>query len=149
MAKLTPQKRFTFSVNEWAARVKPLVLSRVDPTEWTRLIAEAVCQTADWEYQKRSWFGLSATEVGSADETFSRLFDDVDFDDFLKSPTVRLTDRQRELGDSLKDRMNLYASQTPEHLNDAEVFGDPAWEEIRQAARRFLDALEFGQAKTD
>lgn len=116
----------------------------IDPEEWVRVIAKAVWQIADREYQERSWFGLSATEVGSADEAFNRLFSDLDFEDFLESPHVQLTNQQHQLGAALRDRMNEYASRTPTNLSDPEVFNDPAWDEIRQAARRFFDSLQVG-----
>ena len=113
---------------------------RMTAAEWTELIKDTVRHIADKAYQERSWLGRG-TEVDSPEEMFCRLFDDLDFEGFLKAEDVPLTADQRMRGRLLSYKMNDYASRTPKLLNATEVLKDPRWEEIRAAADGFLEII--------
>jgi hypothetical protein len=116
--------------------------------EWTKLITGSVDRLADRNYQERAWFGKS-NEISSPDEMFSELFDDLDFEDYLRSEEIRLTERQRELGRVLEARMNQYANRTPPILDPHKVIDDPEWDEIRRAAQKFGNLLKQGRMNAD
>ena len=113
----------------------------IEPAEWTTLITDSVDRLADRNYQERAWFDKS-NEVSSPDEMFCQLFDDLDFESYLRSEAIRLTERQRELGRVLEARMNHYANRTPSILDPYTVINDPEWDEIRKAAQDFGNSLK-------
>lgn len=120
--------------------------------DWTQLILDAVEPIADRNCQERSWFDRpwlgspkGYREISSPNEDLSRLFDDLDFDDYLRSPGVTLSEEQRRLGLLFRDKLHDFSNDTPQFLNPAEVIDDPRWVDIRKAAGAFADALRKGK----
>ena len=107
---------------------------------WLSRIKEAVSAIADRDYQQRAWFE-SGPEVSSPVEMYCNLFDDFDYGNFLCSPQVGLTDEQKDLGTTLKEKMDAYSALIGDQPDPSDVIDDPRWDEIRQAAQRLLDKL--------
>ena len=87
--------------------------------ERTEFIKQSLTQLADKNYQERSWFSRGL-DISSPDKMFCRIFDNLDFENFLNKKAVSLNLDQRTKGKLLRDRMDKYAGGTPESL-------DPGW----------------------
>ena len=108
---------------------------------WKSFVIEAVRDVADREFQERSWFNKSTTEVSSPDEVICTLFDDALFEEFLESDEIGLNDIQRQLGKKLAKAMSQYNCIIDTKLDAQAVFDDPTWGRIRKLAQDFLDSI--------
>ncbi len=107
---------------------------------WERNILDVIKRISDRAYQERTWFG-STEIISSPEELYCELFDDYTYDDFLESPSIHLTQRQRNLGIQLKEKLNSYSKTIDELPDPKKVFNDTAWDEIRKLAKQFLDSF--------
>jgi hypothetical protein len=114
----------------------------MSPGRWKISICDVVEDISNEEFQRTAWFGSSSTQVSSPDELRSQFFDDFDFADFLNSPEVNLTSKQKSAGKDLKSNMEKFADSTPKHLDPREVVDDERRKEIRIAAQAFLETLD-------
>jgi hypothetical protein len=121
-------------------------------SDWRQLILSAVEALADRIHQERTWFDRpdpvspgGYREISSPGEEINRLFSDLDFEDYLKSPKITLTPTQQKLGLSLVAKVNHFCDTTPTFLNPAEVIDDPRWSGVREAAGAFAIALRDGK----
>lgn len=108
---------------------------------WTKGVLDIVTKISSKEYQERTWFGGS-DQISSPEELSCQLFDDFLFDSFLASDDVGLTVRQRELGTQLKIKMEEFLSGISDTPDPRDVFNDPAWAKIREAAALLFDSFK-------
>jgi hypothetical protein len=113
----------------------------MSPETWQTAICDVVEDISDEEFQRAAWFALMPNVVSSPDELICRLLDDLIFGEFLVSPPVNLTSKQRSVGLVLKTRIEEFAESTPAQLDPCQVIGDERWNEIRVAARAFLNTF--------
>lgn len=114
----------------------------MSPERWKIPICDVIKDIANEEFQRTAWFGLSPTQVSSPDELLCQFFDDFDFSEFLNSPEVNLTSKQKAAGEDLKSKMEKFADSTPKHLDPRKVIDDERWKEIRLAAQAFPETLD-------
>lgn len=112
-------------------------MAGLSPEEWKRLVLDETRKLADRDYQRKSWLGGS-DQISSPVEQCCGLLDDFLLEEFLESTDVGLTPRQRTAGQSLRAEMEGYAGPLDDHRK---VFDDPAWQVVRGAAARFVEAL--------
>lgn len=113
----------------------------MSPERWKIAICDVIKNISNEGFQRTAWFGLSPAQVSSPDELLCQFFDDFDFSDFLTSPEVNLTSKQKAAGEDLKSKMEKFADSTPTHLDPREVIDDEQWKGIRLSARGFLETL--------
>ena len=111
------------------------------PNEWKTTVVDAARRLADRAYQEQTWFGRGQ-KISSPEELICGMFDDVLFDDFLAASTVVLSDAQYRAGVSLKDSLEQYAGIISDAPDPRMVIDDPRWEQVRIAARAFVEAIE-------
>jgi len=113
----------------------------MSPENWKNAICDVVEQISNERIQRTAWFGLDPNVVSSPDELFCTLLDDFIFDDFLTSPEVNLTSKQRAAGQDLKNKLEKFAASVPGQLDPRQVIDDERWREIRLAAQAFRQKL--------
>jgi hypothetical protein len=96
---------------------------------------------SDEQAQRVAWFGPHTSVIWYPDELLAKFFDDLFFGEFLCSPTVNLTDRQRAAGKSLKAKLKAFSDSAPAHPEPKHMIDEQPWAEIREAATVFLNTL--------
>ena len=113
----------------------------MDFKAWRESIVSVATQIADGDYQRRSWFGKSSTEVSSPDEMVCQISDDLLFEEFLQTHSAKLSAEQLTTASLLLSKLNEYSEATPENLDPEQVINDPAWHDIMSAAAAFVRAM--------
>lgn len=116
----------------------------VDMKVWKKLVKDAVSGIADESLQRRAWFGIGP-EVSSPEEEFCQLFNDASIEEYFDRNDNGLNQNQLKLGKHLVALMNdlgdeIFKSQ--KFVDPNKLIEDPRWIKIREAARKFLEALE-------
>jgi hypothetical protein len=92
-----------------------------------------IMELADKKNQEKLWLSRSQSNISSYSELMCRLFDDNDFDDFLKTYALKIglsTKLLKELFD-LQSKLNNYSGEN----NLSKILNDPKWNEIIQQAQ--------------
>ena len=114
--------------------------------DWKQLILEAVELIADRSYQERSWFRPTPdslpVEISSPDEQINRLYSDLDFEEFMNSDAIRMSNYQHEAGLALKSALDDFIRDSPEFLDPMDTLMDPRWRRIRDLASAFAAKLK-------
>jgi hypothetical protein len=117
------------------------MLTMIPPETWTTNVRSVVELISDEQAQRTAWLGPEPSIVWCPDELFAKFFDDLFFDEFLVSPEVNLTDRQRAAGRDLEAQMTAFSDSAPAHPEPGTIVGDERWRDIRKAAKAFPDTL--------
>ena len=98
-----------------------------------------ILEISDIEFQRIIWFGHCKTHISSYVEVMCRLFDDDNFELFLKEDTQTLNypfSFQKAL-QRLKENLNNY--NKADDKTDLEVLTDPQWQEISKLAKSIIN----------
>jgi hypothetical protein len=77
----------------------------------------------------------------SPGEAYLTLMEDSLFDRFFETYRETFTDKQIQCWKELRQRLEEYYDKLPKHPDPRLVLADPEWEDVREAARRFVDAF--------
>jgi hypothetical protein len=108
---------------------------------WIGNLIDAVQDIANKDRQERRWHAPDAMAWERPEELISTLFDDYNFELFIKQYNGSFSDEQRAAANSLCDKMVRFNDETPGWLDAAAVLTDPRWSEIRGSAVQFVDAF--------
>ena len=112
------------------------------PERWIANLLEAASVIADKETQERRWPAPDAYAWECPEELINVLFDDCNFELFIKEFNDEFTGIQRDMALELKNLTDHYCDTTPDRLDPAQVLADPRWEAIRESARAFITAFQ-------
>ncbi len=110
---------------------------------WRKVVEQATDGIADEEHQRRAWFGLGPEE-SSPEETINQFLGDAAIREFLNRKDTGLNELQIEFGRRLVDLVERFLRETPQgyrFIDPTNLIDDPRWNEIREAATRFLALL--------
>lgn len=113
----------------------------LDYGTWLERILSVAKDLSDERYQERAWIRGSGAEVDSLSEAINRLFDDYDFDGFVRECShtgVVPVDKLRAL-EALRQSLDQYLSNASD--DDQIAVRDPRWQEIRRRARGVVEAF--------
>jgi hypothetical protein len=104
---------------------------------WEQNVITAISHIADEAYQRRSWFGIGP-EVSSPTEIISVLFDDYQFDEYVR---LKARSADRSLTDVLLDLQARLDELEVDDALAAQLLVSDEWVSIRKLARRAADML--------
>jgi len=113
----------------------------IEPQKWKKLIKETVYYISSKECQKQHWFNPNGLII-DPDELYNQLFGDYTFELFLEDDSVGLDNKQKQLGYQLCRLMENYSKDHIGSFIVDEIFYDPEWNEIRNAAKKIYDSLD-------
>lgn len=98
-----------------------------------------ILEISDIEFQKKVWFGLQANYVSSYAEVMCRLFDDHQYELFVKKYTYQLNyiSSFREQLEILKNKLISFNKE--ENKSDIEIVNDIEWIKISQLAKSIIN----------
>ena len=115
--------------------------------QWLCRILEVARETASREFQKEAWLS-GRPSTSSPSEIYNVLFDDYTFDIFFETYSKTFTVEQMTAWSEFKDELEKYLPKIRASFSEREVFDDTEWQEVRQAAERFVVAFEQKQAES-
>ncbi|WP_303312183.1 hypothetical protein [Hymenobacter sp. BT730] len=119
----------------------------MENASWAKQVVRAISDVADTAFQQRAWMG-AGPEMSSFVETYSTLYDDNAFDDFLAQPEWKLTGLNHAVRQEMVLLDQLFqAYQEPE--SHAEILADPKWQEVVQQAQQVLRTIGEGPANAE
>jgi hypothetical protein len=108
-------------------------------------VLSAARDISDAEYQERVWVRGEGPEVNSIAETYCRLFDDFQFDEFLALFKMEELITEEQLTVLRNFRKQFSRFEYDEDLPDEEIIKDPRWQEIRKIAKEALSKISAWQ----
>jgi hypothetical protein len=109
--------------------------------QWLNRILEVARETASREFQEEAWLS-GRPSTSSPTEIYNQLFDDYTFDLFFETYSKDFTLKQTTAWTEFKLCLEKYGKKFPVFPNERIVFEDPDWQEVREAAARFVAAFE-------
>lgn len=109
--------------------------------QWLGSILEVAREAASREFQEDAWLSGRAT-TSSPSEIYSELFDDYSFDLFFQTYSHGFSSAQLAAWKRFKEQLEKYLPKIQQSLGDREVFEDPDWQTVREAAAGFVAAFE-------
>jgi hypothetical protein len=91
---------------------------------WRSNVIDAVTMIGDKAHQEASWLREDRPAWENPNEIINALFDDVQFELFLKDCDFSFTESQRETARSLSVTLNEFLDNTPEWLEPIETLKD-------------------------
>jgi len=110
---------------------------------WRKVIEQGTDGIADEQLQRRAWFGIGPEE-SSPEETINQFLGDAAIREFLNRRDTGLNELQVESGRRLVDLIERLLKEMPQghgFIDPSKLIDDPRWNEIREAATRFLALL--------
>ncbi len=114
-----------------------MVVSR---EQWQARILDAATHIASREYQEKAWFP-GGDRRSSPNEVYLTLMEDSLFDRFFETYSETFTDQQIQCWKELRQRLDEYYEKLSKHPDPRLILADPEWEDVRETARRFVDAF--------
>lgn len=113
--------------------------------QWLSALVKQAKQIASREFQEQNWFRKDiAVGVNWVIEAYENL-DDLTFDLFFETYSKDFTTSQLAAWVGFKNELDKYGERLPNYPDVREVFDDPGWQRVREAAARFVDAFEQKQ----
>jgi hypothetical protein len=110
--------------------------------EWLNALVTQARQIASREFQEQNWFREDIpVEVNWVNEAYENL-DDLTFDLFFERYSKEFTSDQLAAWVEFKDELERYGKALPKFPDVRQVFDDPGWQRVREAAARFVMAFE-------
>lgn len=110
--------------------------------QWLSALVTQARQIASREFQKQNWFRKDmAVGVNWVVEAYESL-DDLTFDLFFETYSKDFTALQFTAWVGFKNELDKYGERLPKYPDVREVFEDPGWQCVREAAARFVEAFE-------
>jgi len=109
--------------------------------EWRARIIEAAQKIASREFQEQAWLS-GAKFVSSPDELYQIMMEDTTPDLFFETYGKKFTARQLQRWNDFRSQLEHYYDRMPAHLDPRRVLEDRGWDLVRQAAEKFVQALE-------
>lgn len=109
--------------------------------QWLSSILEVARETASREFQGKAWLS-GRPSTSSPSEIYNELFSDYSFDLFFETYQKKFTAKQSSAWTEFKDELEAYLPKIQRCLSDRDVFEDPDWQRVREAAARFVGAFE-------
>jgi len=109
--------------------------------QWLSSILEVAKETASREFQKEAWLS-GRPSTSSPGEIYNELFDDYNFDLFFQTYSNAFSPEQLTAWTGFKDELERYLPKIQRLLGEREVFEDPDWQVVRDAAASFVAAFE-------
>jgi len=104
---------------------------------WMKNVIDDVRRVFDRGFQEAAWFGNLPGVASSPHEVYCMLLEDSDFEDFIESEEIRLSETQRNLGYQLVHKMNKFQEKMSSNFTPTAILGSPDWDDIRSAANDF------------
>ena len=115
--------------------------------QWISSILDVARETADRKFQEEAWLS-GRPSTSSPGEIYCQLFDDYTFDLFFEMYSKTFTIKQMTAWSEFKDELEKYLPKIRASVSEREVFDDPEWQQVRQAAARFVAAFEQKQVES-
>jgi len=110
--------------------------------QWLNALVTQVRQIASREFQEQNWFRKDiAPGVNWVVEAYENL-DDLTFDLFFEKYAKDFSASQLAAWVGFKNEFDRYGERLPKYPDVRNVFNDPGWQSIREAASRFVNAFE-------
>jgi len=110
--------------------------------QWLNALVAHVRQIASRDYQERNWFRTDLrVGVNWVVEAYESL-DDLTFDLFFETYSKDFTSEQLSAWIEFKKEFEKYDKTLPQFPDVREVFEDPKWQRVREAAAQFVAAFE-------
>ena len=110
--------------------------------QWLSALVTQARQIASREFQEQNWFRKDmAVGVNWVVEAYENL-DDLTFDLFFEKYSKEFTQSQLSAWVGFKNELDKYGEGLPNYPDVREVFDDPGWQRVREAAERFVEAFE-------
>lgn len=105
---------------------------------WEKNLFNAIKDISDIDFQKKTWLGKDPRYISSFSEVISVLYDDFDFERYIKYyESIRGNDDLTNLLSELNQMINEYeAAETDEH-----ILIDPKWVGITNKAKEVYHIL--------
>ncbi|MFD2162264.1 hypothetical protein ACFSJU_07655 [Paradesertivirga mongoliensis] len=107
---------------------------------WEGSIFNAIKDVADIDSQKKTWLGKDPHYISSFSEVINILYDDFDFEQYVKYyEQVKGKDALYILFSELDEKINEYDASGK---TDEQILEDPPWIEITQKAKEISRMLD-------
>lgn len=114
--------------------------SSIDRGLWLRNLLDIAAEIANREKQESAWRNPVHPWETPA-ELINSLFDDCQFELFIQQHGSSLNFHQLAAAIALRDAMDGFNKETPEHLDPVATLADPRWQSIRNRAAEFVQAF--------
>jgi hypothetical protein len=108
--------------------------------QWLDYILETVRAIASREHQEKVWLG-PGSEINWVGDLYNAL-DEEFFGDFFEKYSSGFTAEQLTAWSHFKERFEDYGNSIPDYPDPKVVLADPMWQNVREAAARFVAAFE-------
>lgn len=115
--------------------------------QWLNSILDVARETADRKFQEEAWLS-GRPSTSSPSEIYNQLFDDYTFDLFFEKYSKTFTVEEMTAWSEFKDELEKYLPKIQASVGEREVFDDPEWQKVRQAAAGFVVAFEQKQTES-
>lgn len=107
---------------------------------WLKSILEAALRIADRKAQEDAWL-TSGERKSSPDEVFQMLMEDSVPDEFFRKYSGNYSAAQLDTWHEFRTKLYRFYDKMPIKVSPKEVLADPEWDDVRQAAGRFVEAF--------
>ena len=112
-------------------------------SEWRNGIIKIVSAFANMDFQRAAWSGKIDTSFNSPDEMMCALFDDMEFNDFLKDCSSELSEQCVGAGQRLLQALKNYDWPMQANSIDSDMLlVQDSWRQICMIAANFLVELK-------
>ena len=116
--------------------------------QWLSAIVAHAKRIANREYQEQNWFRKDVpVAVNWVVEVYENL-DDLTFDLFFEMYSKEFTAEQLTAWVEFKNELEEYDKTLPNYPDVRQVFDDPGWQRVREAAARFVAAFDRSSITT-
>ena len=105
---------------------------------WEENVFYAINAASDIEMQRIVWLGKDPNRVSSFSEVYCVLYDDFDFEDYIRYYESKHSDDEFLKQMKCLDRM-MSCYTPPSSDSDAPILIDPKWRDITEQAKRTYD----------
>jgi hypothetical protein len=117
--------------------------------EWLSALLEHARTIASREWQEQNWFRKDLhVDVKWVVEVYEGL-DDLTFDLFFKMYAEEFSSEQLAAWTEFKRELEKYGETLPQYPDERQVFEDPRWWRVRDAATHFVAAFEQKQVSDE
>ena len=116
--------------------------------QWLSALVAHAKRIANREYQEQNWFRKDVpVAVNWVVEVYENL-DDLTFDLFFEMYSKEFTAEQLTAWVEFKNELEEYDKTLPNYPDVRQVFDDPGWQRVREAAARFVAAFDRSSITT-
>ena len=120
---------------------------------WKKGIISTIFIFADLDGQRKLWVEGSSEGFSSWEEAYCQLFDDYDFDGFIKmyccEESTKLSANICKLLKQFRDEVTKYGNKFSNIAVDPEfILSDPDWQRICNMAKALLDQINYRSSNT-